>query len=85
MLKENVQEITTIDYQNYIEIVAGKRSGKPCIKNTRITVYDVLEWLALPMTPEEITEDYPEIKMEQILACLAFSASREHHLQTATA
>jgi len=68
-------------YQDHIEIVSGKRSGKPCIKNTRITVYDVLEWLALPMTPEEIAEDYPEITTEQILACLAFSASREHHLQ----
>ncbi len=74
-----------MSYQDYIEIVAGKRSGKPCIKNTRITVYDVLEWLALPMTPEEIQEDYPEIKMEQIQACLAFAASREHHLQTTAA
>lgn len=70
-------------YQDYIEIVAGKRCGKPCIKNTRITVYDVLEWLALPMSIEEIQADYPEIKMEHIQACLAFAASREHHLQTA--
>ena len=72
-------------YQDYIEIVAGKRSGKPCLKDTRITVYDVLEWLALPMTPEEIGDDYPEVGTEQILACLAFAASREHHLQIAAA
>jgi len=74
-----------MQYQDYIEMVPGKRSGKPCIKNTRVTVYDVLEWLALPMTPEEISEDYPEIKIEHIQACLAFAASREHHLQTVAA
>tara|TARA_R110002072_G_scaffold221428_1_gene378549 strand:+ start:642 stop:923 length:282 start_codon:yes stop_codon:yes gene_type:complete len=74
-----------MQYQDYIEMVPGKRSGKPCIKGTRITVYDVLEWLALPMTIEEISEDYPEIKTEEILACLAFAASREHHLLTVAA
>ena len=74
-----------MQYQDYIEIVSGKRSGKPCIKNTRITVYDILEWLALPMTSEEISEDYPEIKAVHIQACLAFAASREHHLQSVAA
>jgi len=74
-----------MQYQDYIEMVPGKRSGKPCIKGTRITVYDVLEWLALPMTIEEISEDFPEIKTEEILACLAFAASREHHLHTIAA
>ena len=74
-----------MQYQDHIEIVAGKRSGKPCIKNTRITVYDVLAWLALPMTTEEIEEEHPEIKAEHIHACLAFAASREHHLHTVAA
>jgi len=74
-----------MQYQDHIEMTPGKRSGRPCIKNTRITVYDVLEWLALPMTPDEIVEDYPEINIEQILACLAFAASREHHLHTVAA
>lgn len=74
-----------MQYQDYIEIVPGKRSGKLCLKNTRITVYDVLEWLALSMTPAEIAEDHPEVKGEHVLACLAFAASREHHLQTVAA
>ena len=67
-------------WQDYIEIVAGKRSGKPCLKNTRITVYDVLGWLANGMSREEILEDFPELSAEQINACLAYAADREHKL-----
>lgn len=67
-------------YKNFIEITPGKRSGKPCIKHTRITVYDVLGWLAQGMTTVEIIEDYPELSAEQIQACLAYAADREHHL-----
>jgi len=74
-----------MNYQDIIEITPGKRSGKPCIKNTRITVYDVLGWLANGMTKEEIIEDYPELTPEHIQACLAYAAEREHHLQTVNA
>ncbi|PHS18592.1 MAG: hypothetical protein COA86_07835 [Kangiella sp.] len=66
-------------YQDFIEITLGKRSGKPCVKNTRITVYDVLGWLANGMSREEILEDFPELTREQIHACLAYAAQREHH------
>lgn len=72
-------------YQNYIEITPGKRSGKPCIKQTRITVYDVLGWLAQGMSVPEIVEDFPELNKEQIQACLAYAAEREHHLVTVNA
>ena len=69
-----------MDYQNLIEMTPGKRSGKPCIKHTRITVYDVLGWLASGMSHQEIIEDYPELKLEHVHACLAYAAEREHHL-----
>lgn len=69
-----------MNYQNHIEITPGKRSGKPCIKHTRITVYDVLGWLANGMSTEDILNDYPELTAEQIQACLAYAAEREHHL-----
>lgn len=72
-------------YQDYIEIVPGKRSGKPCIKGTRITVYDVLGWFAQGMTREEIQDDFPELSLEQIHACLAYAANREHRLVSTTA
>ncbi len=74
-----------MNYQDYIEITPGKRSGKPCLKDTRITVYDVLSWLAQNMNQEEIQEDFPEIKPVHIQACLAYAASREHHLQSVSA
>ena len=69
-----------MDYLKYIEITPGKRSGKPCIKNTRITVYDVLGSLANGMTIETILGDFPELSLEQIQACLAYAAEREHHV-----
>ena len=72
-------------YQEIIEITPGKRSGKPCIKNTRITVYDVLGWLANGMTQDEIIIDYPELTIEHIQACLTYAAEREHHLLTVNA
>ena len=67
-------------YQDYIEITPGKRSGKPCIKQTRITVYDVLGWLANGMSAEEIIVDFPELNTEAIQACLSYAAERERHL-----
>lgn len=74
-----------MNYQDFIEITPGKRSGKPCIKHTRITVYDVLGWLACGMSSQEIIEDYPELKQEHIQCCLAYAAEREHHLLTVSA
>lgn len=65
------------DYEQYIYIDPLIRFGKPCIRGTRITVGDVLGWLASGMTHEEIYRDYPEISDEKIRAALAFAAHRE--------
>ena len=62
----------------YIEIDSKKRFGKPIIKGTRISVYDVLSWLSNGMSRKEIILDYPELTMEQINTCLAFAAEKEH-------
>ncbi len=69
-----------IDYRQIITIEPDKRSGKPCIRRMRITVYDVLGWLAAEMSFEEILDDFPELTMQDILACLAFAADRDHRL-----
>ncbi len=66
-----------MDYTQIITIEAGKRGGRPCIRNMRITVFDVLGWLAAGMTHEEILQDYPELTEQDIRACLAFAADRE--------
>lgn len=71
------QEIS-MDYRNFITIEPGKRSGKPCIRGMRITVFDILSWLAGGMTIEQIIEDFPELTSDDILAALAFAADREH-------
>lgn len=67
----------------YIEIRADKRFGKPCLIGTRISVYDVLNWLASGMTFREITEDFEEVSEQMILACLAFAADKEHRIRVA--
>ena len=64
-------------YTDIITIEAGKRGGKPCIRGMRITVYDVLEYLASGMTQQEILSDFPYLTREDILACLSFAAHRE--------
>lgn len=69
-----------MNYRDIITIEPGKRSGKPCIRGMRITVYDVLEYLASGMTHEEILADFPYLTEEDILACLSFAADREKHL-----
>lgn len=69
-----------MNYRDIITIEPGKRSGKPCIRGLRITVYDVLEYLASGMSEDEILEDFPELKREDIRACLAFAADREGRL-----
>lgn len=68
-------------YSEYIEIKTGKRFGKPCIKGTRISVYDVLAWLASGMSVSEIVKDFPELSRNHILACLSFAAEREQRLR----
>lgn len=68
-----------IDYKEIITLEPGKRSGKPCIRGLRITVYDVLSYLAAGMTVEEILDDFPSLTREDILACLSYAADREHH------
>ncbi len=63
-----------------ITIEPGKRGGKPCIRHMRITVYDVLGWLASGMSTADILADFPELTPEDVQAALAFAADREHHL-----
>jgi uncharacterized protein (DUF433 family) len=72
--------MTTTPYQDIITIEADKRGGKPCIRGLRISVYDVLSWLADGMTAAEIIEDFPELTTDDISACLRFAANREHSL-----
>ena len=69
-----------MDYQKIIAIEPGKRSGKPCIRGTRMTVTDVLEYLAGGMTQEDLLRDFPDLTAEDIRACLAFAADRERKL-----
>jgi uncharacterized protein (DUF433 family) len=66
-----------MDYQKLITIESGKRGGKPCIRGLRITVYDVLEYLASGMSEDDILRDFPDLTREDIRACLAFAADRE--------
>ena len=70
--------------KDYIEINSEKRFGKPILKGTRISVSDVLNWLANGMSKKEIIEDFPEITENSIKACLLFAASREDHLSIAS-
>jgi len=69
-----------MSYRNIITIEPGKRGGKPCIRRMRITVYDVLGWLAAGMSHAEILDDFPELTEEDIRACLEFAADRERCL-----
>ena len=66
-----------MDYREIITIEPGKRGGKPCIRGLRITVYDVLEYLASDMTRDEILTAFPDLTSEDIKACLSFAADRE--------
>ena len=69
-----------VDYRKIITIQAGKRGGKPCIRGMRITVYDILSWLALGMSTDEIVAGYPELQLEDIYAALSFAADRERSI-----
>ena len=71
-----------MDYQKYITIDPNKRGGKPCVRGLRITVYEVLEYLASDMTEAEILDDFPDLTREDLKACIAFAADRERRLMT---
>jgi uncharacterized protein (DUF433 family) len=73
-----------MNYQHIIPNEPGKRGGKPCIRGMRITVYDILEYLASGMSQREILEEFPYLTETDILACLAYAADREKHLLVAT-
>ncbi|QKJ33252.1 DUF433 domain-containing protein [Mucilaginibacter mali] len=72
-----------MDYKLYIEVNPEVRFGKPVIKGTRITVYDVLQWLASGMSQEEILSDFPQLTQDQLLACLAYAANKERIIKVA--
>jgi uncharacterized protein (DUF433 family) len=74
-----------MNYRDIITIEPGKRAGKPCIRGMRITVYDVLEYLASGMTREQILQDFPFLTSDDIQACLAYAADRERMQYTAAA
>lgn len=74
-----------MDYRDIITIEPGKRGGKPCIRGLRITVGDVLEYLASGMSVDEILSDFPDLTEEDIRACLAYAADRERRLFTTPA
>jgi uncharacterized protein (DUF433 family) len=71
-----------MNYRDIITIDPGKRGGRPCIRGMRITVRDVLSWLAAGMSEAEIQADYPELTENDIRACLAYAADRERRLLT---
>jgi len=74
-----------MDYREYITIDPNKRGGKPCVRGLRITVYEVLEYLASDMTEAQILEDFPDLTREDLKACIAFAADRERRLLTVPA
>ena len=73
-----------MDYTKIITIEPGKRSGKPCIRGMRMTVADVLGYLASGMTEAEILADFPYLTQDDIRACLAFAADRERRIALST-
>ncbi len=74
-----------MNFEEYIIITPDVRSGKPCIKNTRITVYDILEYLAGGMSIDEVLSDFPKLTHEDIQAVFAFAAARERRLASSLA
>lgn len=76
-------KLNPMSYRERITMEPGKRGGKPCIRGFRITVYDVLEYLASGMTEQEILADFPDLEPEDIKACLAFAADRERKFVSA--
>ena len=77
--------MTSVNWQEHISVNPTVRNGKPCIQGTRITVYDVLEYLAGGMSEDEILADFPDLTRDDIRACLAFAAARERRLSNSVA
>ena len=75
--------ILMMNYQNFITIEPNKRGGKPCVRGLRITVYEVLEYLASEMTEAEILDDFPDLTREDLKACIAYAADRERRFMAA--
>jgi len=75
----------SVDYKDIVTVEPGKRGGQPCIRGLRITVYDVLGWLASGMSHDEILKDHPDLTDADILACLEFAADRERNVKSASA
>lgn len=73
-----------MNYSQHITIDPNIRFGKPCVKGTRITVFDVLGWMASGMSVDQIITDYPELNDSQIRACLAYAADRDHKFDIAS-
>ena len=71
-----------MNYKEIITIEPNKRGGKPCVRGLRITVYEVLEYLASEMTEAEILEDFPDLTREDLKACIAYAADRKRRLMT---
>ena len=71
-----------VDYKQILTMEPGKMGGKPCIRGMRITVYDVLDYLASGMSQDEILEGFPDLTADDIQACQAFAASRERRFVT---
>jgi uncharacterized protein (DUF433 family) len=72
-----------MEYQNHITIDSRIRFGKPCIKGTRIAIYDILGWLASGMTIAEIVDDFPELTNADVLACLSYVSEKERKVRIA--
>lgn len=72
-----------MSYDGIITVEPGKRGGQPCIRRMRITVYDVLSYLAAGMTQDQVLADFPYLTREDILACLSYAAEREHRMLVA--
>ena len=73
------------DFRQRITVRPGQRGGKPCVRGMRITVYDVLSYLAGGMTTEELIADFPDLTKDDVRACLAYAADRERHTLVAHA
>jgi len=78
-------QILAVDYSKIITFESGKRSGQPCIRGLRMTVYDILEYLASGMTHQEILKDFPYLTEEDLRACLAFAADHGRKVHYAVA
>jgi uncharacterized protein (DUF433 family) len=82
---ESDSTLSEMNYRDYITIDPNKRSGKPCVRGLRITVYEVLEYLASDMTEAQILDDFPDLTREDLKACIAYAADVERRLTTVPA